>query len=436
MVNHHELTETSFIPEETTNAQELNLSTEESPKEESLKNVEEEKGRRFEVIVLPKIAEDAEGNDYLEHAKIDQENLADLETLIDYLKRIPPKLVSEYYRGQIKFIIDLYDEYERRLAGIQNARQTGELVDEKIAKQTKLSEQEVAPADEIYEKLLHHFETSPTEMITLAESHMSSYDSISAAQEAAEFREPQTAVIVFDNHQDTLGRDRPWKGNIFRLLREKGQIAGAIFFGNFQDTVTLYYSKSEESYIVPEVSSPNTKGKERVKIIVRQALEEFAKRGITNMVISIDIDVLRAREIGYTATEYNPRTILGYLSSIDLSEVGLNKKPEGLTTEEVTQLIKYVFNFSNRKRLLNPLIALDHNQNSMDPIGARLSEIGTALETIYSECSRMGIEIGIKLKGGGRYIGDIVELSGYDYKGHTTRAVSALAKKIEILSAS
>lgn len=395
------------------------------PEEQGEKN----KATPFEIIVLPRIAEDTANNAYLKDTAIERENLHKAKGIISYLRQIPPEIAGKF-AIRINHAAQIYDDYEKRLIGIQSAPETNGLIEARLKSKVNLSDREKTSGIDIQELLRNHFETTPSDAISLAESHLATLYSIEAAQEAALEMKPNTAVMVFDNHEDIYKGDEPWKGNIFRLLAERKSIAGAAFFRNFEEPGAIYV---DQQISKPENKlEPNLSNKEKVQAIVTEAVESFVQRDITNILISIDIDVLRAKTMGYTAMEYNPSNILGFLSSVDLSELDLPDDPKEMTEYYMMKLRDRLLFPDHRTSRTSPL---NNGSDTFDPSGIRLSELGIALETIFDACQKRGINIGIDLKGGGRYIGDIVELSGFDYGERTTRAVSALSDKIKALVA-
>ncbi len=229
------------------------------------------------------------------------------------------------------------------------------------------------------------------------------------------------------------------KANVFQQLYSKGMIEKATFIGG-RASPNLIKSNNErlsrsgeavfEQISADDIRTDDKLDREKLIAAIKKSVNKYKESGITNIVFSVDIDVLRVSQMGYTAMEYTPMNTLSYLAKMDLPT---DKKYEDLSIEEVSAILSSLDNTkldNDRTRASG----LRGERETYDPRGMALGDLGVSLDTIAQECQANDMTLGLQLKGDGNYLGDVVELGGPDYGERTTKAVSALLERIHRIS--
>lgn len=351
--------------------------------------------------------------------------------------------------------------YENRVGDFQNARQITDTLSERMPQIVKPEIGEVTLSDiEQYAK--DRLQTSTKNVVFLSNSHVSTEAEISALKEI----NPNTKIglVVLDRHVDCYGGIPDGgllkaKSNFVSFLLQDGKIEGVAFVGfpsedrakmleggssgnnlsevfkAFPDKITI---ANEDNYLIEQEGKKAIDYEKYVTEIMKQA--ELLKRvGVTNIVFSIDPDVLRLEEYGYTSMDYNFISPVLSLGIQDFSSVEEVVRKE-LVTEGIEQTPQIVADRLNEKILrsiYNPAYKVEEargnvrgNPKHVVGFGLPLKAVGVAIDTVKAKSKEIGMEIGVKLPMGGRYLGDITELSGPDYKGRTARAVEGVISRI------
>jgi hypothetical protein len=390
--------------------------------------------------------------------------------ILDYLSQIPEELMaSEFqFKGLIDEVDRFYPSYSARLGGYAVSKMVDETLSETFGDSlTRLTDKRQMGFTKMYKNLRTHLGTTTHDVLCINDNHTITAATLEAVGEESKDKDIVPVVICFDNHPDVFENDEQDKrvfneGNVFLALVNNGIIAGAAFIGSEnpepvvdyanelcrkaygEDEGTWFYAiAGHEIRDSKEVGPVN---KEKLKNRIAELVKTLKLEGATNVILSVDIDVLNARKLAYTGFYYSPMTLFNKLSTLELPD----KQVEELTQEDVRDLFnRFLFGNEDLKKRMkrmgatrdefidiltkesfcNP-IDQSYRADNFDPKTMMLSDVGVGIDAVIEECGKAGIEIGIKLKNGGRYIGDIAGLEGVDYKGYTARATKALATRI------
>ncbi len=167
---------------------------------------------------------------------------------------------------------------------------------------------------------------------------------------------------------------------------------------------------------------------------VDRQLEFLRQTGVKHVLLSFDVDVLQTRKMGYTAMEYNPLAHLLPIASQDLRKIRrLTGKNQGneldillakiYTLSKVLYVPGYSSDFAIKRLGKDGKANIEHvNLRSATNEGIPLTAMLHTVHFIRQRCQELGMEFGVSLRRGGRYIGDITELSVQDYRGRTSKA--------------
>lgn len=395
--------------------------------------------QNFEVLFLPSVK-----NEIINQKDFLREDPRHIQRIAEYLNFLEKLVSREKAPSNFAWLISelkkVYITYKNRIQAFVESSVAGDLMQLDRSDIKRIGEKE-EQEDDIKGKIKEDFEGNQGQKICLSDSHLLTYHTLRAAYETRDDSGDQIGVFVFDNHVDLLGdvNGPNWKGNIFAKLG-MDTIKKATFIGGRRDTSDIdkmnrLLRQDVYNQIDIKTLKDNQRGVSRSKMknLIFETIRAYKISGITNVVFSVDIDVLRVKQMGYTAMEYNPMHYLGYLTSLNLP---IDKDPSQLTERETadikSNLIDVTESHSGR---YNPLpIILDEENVAYDPEGMSLGDVGNALDNIAEACQQEGLRLGVKLKGGGEYLGDVVELSGPDYGGRTTKATSALIDRIKFLA--
>jgi len=390
--------------------------------------------KRFEVLQIPSV--EHESNTVRGELRKDPERIQDAEKKLIYLESLVNDYKDKEFADIMKTFREKFEAYRKRLENFQNAPDTGETIPARI-KKLKSSDIKETSAEAISEGIKRDFENAPGNKVGLADSHMLTIYELTEAFKARTDKEASVGVLVFDNHIDLYdhGGSHDWKGNVFQKLYESEVIDKATFIGGEPNKKLIDRQNNELAAggetAFDQISAEDIRvdGKvDRPGLVqkIKDTIDEYKKAGITNLVFSVDIDVLRVKELGYTAMEYTPMNYIGYLASLDIP---MDKKFDDLTGVEQNDIEELVKEAQGHRYSPGAV-----EGDTFDPHGMALGDIGVALDTMSEKCKEEGIELGIKLTGGGKYLGDVVELAGADLGERTTRATSALLQRINKIS--
>jgi hypothetical protein len=273
----------------------------------------------------------------------------------------------------------------------------------------------------------HFLEKSNGPTVVMSESHLTTTPLARVLKEANP--DSKIGMFVFDTHLDTDPGpfdDTPTKGNTLRLLVDgdrlgKETVVEKIAVIGVPDRIEIdhrgrtwglerYKGKinvvTEDELLGDDPHNMSFSKKAFDQILARKLIQ-MKQEGITNVLISFDLDVLKNAILGLTAMEYSVFHGLLYLSSLDLSS-SINHP------EEIYRLLT-----KNYSILDYPI--------SLGSRGLSVPYAVHAIQSIQEACKAEGVEFGIKFKGSTVY-GDIVELSGPDYMDQTKKAALEIAR--------
>jgi len=405
-------------------------------------NPEDEKKdpQSFEVLQVPSVANENYATSRRE-LKDDPKSILEAEKKLIYLESLVEGYDDEAFSDILQTLREQFEAYKKRISKYKDAPDTSATIPARMEKIKKIGEGDEDNEKAISGALKDDFETNPGNKICLADSHVLTIYNLTEAFKARTDKDAKVAVMVFDNHIDIYDHaDDDWKGNVFQKLFETKVIDRATFIGGNSEPGLI--DRQNEKLAGPDkkafdqISADDirTNGKiDRPGLVqsVKDTIEEYKKEGITSLVFSVDVDVLRVKEMGYTAMEYTPMNFIGYVGSLDLP---MDKKFDDLTRVEQAE-IKAWMEIGRPSRSGPTRYSPGGDPAEIfDPQGMKLGDIGVALDTMAATCKKTGIDLGIQLTGGGKYLGDVVELTGPDIGERTTRATSALLKRINKIS--
>jgi len=294
-----------------------------------------------------------------------------------------------------------------------------------------LSRKSAITYDRLQESLGEELAASKEQVVTVSSSHTTTVAEIEAAVQNREAEgDIAVGIITFDTHIDTF-KVPPrivCKASVFwnlfsdndsRVQRVAiiGPPAGVIREVRGAGSRCLPPEVMERTEIVgeKEYTQEGKVDQERLNQRVDKIVRDWKEAGITNIVFSVDADVLRMWRMGYTAPEYNPLAALTFLVSKDL---------RNLSDDALYYKLMGWLGGGSR---FNPIAG---NPERLGSVGLSLGELGKTIDRVAEAANKAGIEVGIKLAAGGRFIGDVVEAGWPDYKRRTARAVGPLAVRM------
>ncbi len=291
-------------------------------------------------------------------------------------------------------------------------------------------------------KLGHFFKDflgkSKGETVVISETHATTTPLIRVVKEANP--DANIGLFVFDTHLDTdpgpYG-DVPRKSNTLRLLvggdsRGNPPVVERLTVVGVPDRIEIDHRGSawnveqfgEKVNVVteddllgddPHTMSFSRKAADRIVIT---ELRRMKAAGITNVMISFDLDVLKDSILRLTAMEYSAFHALMYLSTLELPDYRNN--PEmiyslltntGFAGEISGSIIDYPITLGGR--------------------GLSVTYAANIIKSIRKFCLETGIDFGLNFKEA-TVLGDIVELSGPDYHDLTKKAALDIASAMTV----
>lgn len=390
---------------------------------------------------------------------------------LDFLNQIPQEIMDGFLQEIRKELNEAYFDFKDRLNDIASAPETRKQVEQEFGGTLLTSNMAEASSKGVSEALKQQFKKTTSDIICLSNSHVTTYFEIEEALAETTEKQGGLAVMVFDNHPDVFYNPkeerRVSEANVFLALAGNGLINGAVLIGPqseahvvpkandlMNDALKKQLPEAEDQIFFIGIDTRSLQkqaeetGESTQDSLQRQItnmVDVLRKDGIKNIVFSIDIDFLNSGRIGYTGFQYTPVELLSMLAEMDFSEmdptklsktdvddlfldmiVGLKniykRYDEGMPEEELQEYI-------DNEVWMNPLSA-NLRSGSYDPKTLTMGDVGRSIDQIVKECRMSGIEVGIKLKSGGRFIGDVVGFEGKDYRGMTAKATKALTERL------
>lgn len=407
-------------------ARQLGITSEFDPSEFKPKSAEYEKPQpKIQVIALPSIKDEANTDKLF--LPENQQTISQTEANTALISKYAQNSDNAELMELADTLEKLFNTYRARLGAYSRAKLATDYLEGSEVK--TLGEVAAANPAEISQLIEAHFNNN-SDTIFISDSHALTEFALEAAKKNEAVTDSKNAILVFDNHPDIANDGDLWKGNVFLRAVQSGNATNVTFIGAMQSDSLIEQANQATTgkdltnhFNQISIESITKNGKtdtQKLQEALTKGVQELSDSGIQNIVFSIDIDVLRSEKIGYSAMEYNPLTVLGYVGSLDLNIEKMDKAQKQTLAKRLLETP-----IDERGRL-NPLRQLI-STNSYNAIGLSLSDVTKALDVIINTARKHGIAIGIKLNSGGRFIGDIVELSGPDINGRTTKATLALA---------
>ncbi len=301
-------------------------------------------------------------------------------------------------------------------------------------------ESQVVDIRSLEEYFKHYFLQTHGPTVIVSETHATTTPLIRVLKDANP--DLKIGMFVFDTHIDTDPgpyEDTPRKSNTLRLLvdgDDKGHesvvdkltVIGVpdrieVDQRNRQDWGIGKYGRKIKVVTEDELigDDPHTMSfsKKVLDKILFDEINGMKQEGITNIVFSVDLDVLKNAIFGLTAIEYSPFHALLYLAS--LRELSV-----------YSQVPRMVYDL-----LTNTGFAGEIDGSILDyPItlggkGLSVLYIEHGLKKIRSICKELDMEFGIKINNS-KVVGDIVELSGPDFDDRTKKTVQHIVQAMFI----
>ncbi len=379
---------------------------------------------------------------FLPHCKEEeQRNMANLwgkfnaDTLVRNMRSIEAIDVSDkneqqqiWWNSVKTNLNNQFDRFKDHLDEFQNARSVEDTLG-------IIKPKEEIEYPDLVRQIKESYDQAKGNLILLSDSHISTASAIEALNQQG------IGLIVFDRHVDIYktylellnemdnGEKTPiGKRNFISHLLDSLKLGAASVIG-----VPSAHAQEIRGEVPPQPNDATPKEFARLKdklsiadegnyidengyIVqakfieeVQRQIEFFKAKGVKNIIFSIDTDVLQADQYPYTTMEYNPLYLLLCLGSLDLKSL----LDEGQGGQVFDMFAKVTSSLSSDLKL-----------KGISGTGLPIGLIGQAIKAL----GKNNIPIGVDIPSGGKFNGDIVELSAKDYGGVTAKAIKGLAQ--------
>jgi len=189
---------------------------------------------------------------------------------------------------------------------------------------------------------------------------------------------------------------------------------------------------------------PFTKGQFDSKAIAITLCEKYKQRGITNIIFSIDLDVLHTWKERLSAIDYSAFATLAYINSLELSELqktykALLQLPRSRQTYSIHKIMQpllegYPIPQFQQRSFRDRHAAAYADDTVVTPTiesfdGMRTTELIQFIRTLKKTAEAYGITVGICRSNGRPFIGTITEANFKlpDLGGNTARTIKQIA---------
>lgn len=323
-----------------------------------------------------------------------------------------------------------FDRFKDHLDEFQNARSVEDTLG-------IIKPNEEIEYPDLVRQIKENYDQAKGNLILLSDSHISTASAIEALNQQG------IGLIVFDRHVDIYKtylellnemdngeKTRLGKRNFITYLLDNHKLEAVAVIGvpqahaqeikdggnntkNPNDATPQEYDRLKDRLFIADEGNYIDKNgyANYVNFLgeVQRQIEFFKAKGVKNIIFSIDTDVLQADQYPYTTMEYNPLYLLLYLGSLDLKSL----LDEGQGGQVFDMFAKVTSSLSSDLKL-----------KGISGTGLPIGLIGQAIKTL----GKNNIPIGVDIPSGGKFYGDIVELSAKDYGGVTAKAVKGLAQ--------
>lgn len=301
--------------------------------------------------------------------------------------------------------------------------------------------------------LRHQLQKARGNLVLMGRQHSIQYPVHAALSE--EMHSPdnmKVAEIVFDKHIDTIvNPDLPLEvtsANVYSCLVASGLLTAPVIVGPSRELVSSFKARGEDKNVLKLIvlDFKDTSAVQK-RDLAASVLGSLQRWGVTNVVFTVDLDVLSVSEGAY-AVRYSP--LLKYIR-LGCQELPVNIAPDDLVVLERLQYptakVRYFLQHDQiaRGQVLNlvrqstdavlkglPMFSTQEMELNVGVgLGLSINEVDAIIRVFKKELQRFGIRDGIQLKNGGRYRGSVVEMCGYeDREQKTSKAAISLSRSI------
>lgn len=375
------------------------------------------------------------------------------ELNLNKLRRIKPETPEQVFERRLisDKAVAPFREFLRSSASWRDVRT-------QIANELSIpNDTQIVPSIQITNSLRLHFEQSQGDIVLLGTPHSLLYSIHQALNLTSLHSNINVAELVFDKHIDTVVNPHfPFvtSANVYHYLERSELLQYPVILGPDFRLRQMYknsdYFNQTRSFLVGVDNDDTSQDYDTVLEVLRLLKD----RGITNITVCVDLDVLSENESAF-AVRYSPLMHL-----LGLGCQYLPNRANASHLDAVTRVVyptSHVHHFLQRGviirsqdpsliRQLNQRIILFHHEKSASHFandemkshigegeGLPLSRVVSFISHLKRAIPQSGIEFGINLKGGGHYAGSIVELMGFDDSNLKT-VNAALAIREALLS--
>lgn len=319
----------------------------------------------------------------------------------------------------------------------------------------------------------HVLSETTSNLIFVSDSHSSLFEQLEAIHDVGI---QNVGVIVFDRHADInsneltqeQARQDPryhGKANVLHAALEHNYLKAVSIIGvphtmrskiingdydehdKFKPTHEVYNAYSNQISMANETAYSERKAEEQF-FDMKKFREEVAKQvrflqqaGVQHIVLSFDVDCLQTGKNGYTVMEYSPFSSELFFSFLDLEKLnqkfGDSSEHISVLLEKAAALYSTLTNPTSTKELfvdgLSPREKVDIASlpsRSSTFYGLPFELILQAVDEVKEQCNQQGINFGVKLPTGGKYLGDVTEISAPDAGNRVAEVVTAYTRRL------
>ncbi len=347
-----------------------------------------------------------------------------------------------------------YNSFFGNLENVQHVRNTVDSVFQTQRTTPDLSHRQFDAVEGIKREFQNG---SPNPVICISGDHSTTYFSTRAAQELGS--QGKAGLLVFDQHIDTEQDEFVLttgiaKASVFsqmaRLPHYMGgpRLAAIGIIGSTRGAYRRHFAEEDpvlrktgtDFIIYPEDEYTSTDGTiDRIKLknCIDLAIYRMKAAGVSSFGISVDMDVLNEISEKLTGMEYSLLPAHVNLGAQNLKRTWSARKHSEWVPDYyegfILRLLKASVAILEPKPELTQY-QLEHYQPATVGYGTGMS-VNDICSAIYhaSATARMhGIQFGLSIsRTGKKYLGDIVELAGYDFRSNTATAAHKIAEAMK-----
>ncbi len=310
---------------------------------------------------------------------------------------------------------------------------------------------------DIVEELKRKIDTGTSNpVLCISGNHATTYYSTRAALELG--NNGRNGLLVFDQHIDTEGEQHLFapdieKANVFAqmarlpLYSRERQIRALGFIGptrkqyhRFVGHEEPYLNRTGTDFIVypeDEYTEHGIVNRQKLKEFVDLSIYRFKASAVNSFGISVDMDVLNAVTEKLSAIEYSLLPAHVNLGVQNLKRTwDLRKYSQGDPAYYdgfVKRLLQAAVSILEPKKDLENLDWQNYYSGTLGyGTGMSVDDLCFAIQHAATTARLHGIQFGLTIsQSGKKYLGDIVELAGYDYRNKTALAALKIAEAMK-----